>query len=495
MQNLIFRCPTIIGACTLVLPGCAQLQPDFGHQAEASEQVSRVDAHSSFPAVRRINFEQVNIVELVDPEGRAAVMFKQSWDGTKDYTGERRWGVQYDLVLNWFRMDHTASEEQKRSHRNSVQDRIMSVSTSRCNVFKTYLRRQQADVNFLLGAATTAAGVLGAVLPGVRASRNLAATAGLFSGTQAEYNSAYYSNLAASVIVQGIEMRQARLQKELVQTRQGKSIADYSMEAAINDAIVFDGSCSTVVGLLEAADSIKEVSNPGLARAAEVIASVRAANEIAQADKISVLADSGSLSKLLKQASPTTSPLVVSAVKPKDIAWKSAIIDLEAASHAKERIDSSIDEAASRVAQSFAEAQIKLKAEERSTEVKTGDTAEAFASAVRLAIKDLPVAACMNALVAPAKGLGSAQLAAQLLPKDEASRIASDQELAAARVMAQAAVRRVDLLVLAARGVAITGASNWAIEFSKPKFTKDQLSNLSIPATPPSLKTICVGPS
>jgi hypothetical protein len=493
MQNLIFRCSSIIGACTLVLSGCAQLQPDFGHQLEASEQVSRVDAHSSFPAVRRINFEQINIVELVDPEGRAASMFKHSWDGAEKYTSERRWGVQYDLVLNWFRMDRTAGEDHKRSHRNSVQDRIMSVSTSRCNVFKTYLRRQQTDVNFLLGAATTAAGALGAVLPGVRASRNLAATAGLLSGTQAEYNNAYYSNLAANVIVQGIEMRQAKLQKELIQARQGKSIADYSMEAAINDAIVFDGSCSTVVGLIEAAESIKEVSNPGLARVAEVIASVRAANEIAQADKISVLANSGSLAKLLKQAAPTTSPLVVSAVKPEDAAGKTAVSDLEAASHAKERIDASIDEAASRVAQSFEQAQLKLKAEERSTDVKADDAARALGSAVRLAIKDLPVAECTNALVAPAKRLGSAQLAAQLLPKDDASKIAADQELAAARVTAQAAVRRVDLLVRAALDAASTGASNWTTEFSKPKLTKDQLSKLSIPATPPSLKTICAG--
>ena len=61
----------LVGTASLVLAGCAQLKPDPDHWSESSEQVSRVDKHSSFPAVRRTNFEAVNLIELVDPRGLA----------------------------------------------------------------------------------------------------------------------------------------------------------------------------------------------------------------------------------------------------------------------------------------------------------------------------------------------------------------------------------------------------------------------------------------
>lgn len=245
---------------TAALTGCAQFQVayDDTHRREATEQVSRVDNHSSFPALSRTNFEQVNLIEMIDPEGYAKKEYVSLWTGK-----EKNFGSRYDLVLTGFRSRTDLSDDAKRQRRNGVQDKIIAVSTSRCNVFKTFLRRQQSDGNFYLGSATTVAGVLGALLPGARDVRNFAGAAGILSGIQAEFNQSYYSNLAAHVIVEGIELRQAQFKEKLYSSARDRSVADYTMEAAIADALVFDGSCSALTGLIVAQDSIQQVSRPG----------------------------------------------------------------------------------------------------------------------------------------------------------------------------------------------------------------------------------------
>ena len=306
-----------------LLTGCARMSANLSpeHFSESQEQFTAVDRHSSYPAIRRNAFESINIIELVDPDREHEIRYSKAFKIAmsrqhSDQQSERdsSYGIRYDLALAAFRERPETPGYSKVAHRNAVQDRIMGVATSRCNVFKTHLRREQADTNFYLGAATTVAGVLGAILPGATASRNLAGTAGIFSGLQAEFNSNYYSNLAAHVIVQGIEQHQARLQTKIIDERQKLSIDAYGMEAAIKDAIYFDGTCSTVVGLLEAAESIKESSNPGLARSAEVIAATRAMHLIANEKDFAGLIKSGELDKLIKQASVKSSPLVVTAL-------------------------------------------------------------------------------------------------------------------------------------------------------------------------------------
>ena len=479
----------LAAASLLMLGGCAQLMPDRQHQIESSEQVSGIDRHSSFPAMRRSFYEQINMVEMVDPDGRAKLAYRDAW-GNQD-SGDRNWGVRYDLVLGWFRSNTEATPAQKQLHRNSVQDKILSVSVSRCNVFKTFLRRQQSDVSFLLGSATTAAGVLGAVLPGVTASRNLAGAAGLFSGVQAEYNSSYYSNLAAHVIVQGIELRQARLQKELVQTRQSLGIDAYSMEAAISDAIVMDGTCSTVVGLREAADSIQESNNPGLAKAAEIMAGVRAMNEIANAEKVSDLAESGKLARLLKQTAVVSSPLVVAAVKPEAAAAASLQNTLADASDGVQQLKAVVEGARLKAVTRLAQAQAALDKAEQAPANLADKVAAKLGAEVNKTITSLPMKACVAALTTPALALGSAEAAARLKPKDEAARIQAEQALQTARANAKAAAQRVQWLVRWLDDAADGAVNGWAPLFSQPKLKEADLSTPLMAPVPAELAGLC----
>ena len=487
-------CALAVLAAALLLPGCAQLTPDFRNQAEASEQISGVDRHSSYPAVRRIFFEQVNLVELIDPQARAKALYTESWPTAEhsDPRDDRRWGVRYDLALAWFRSTQEITKADKKLQRNSVQDKMLAVSVSRCNVFKTFLRRQQSDVNFLLGTATTAAGVLGAVLPGATASRNLAGMAGLFSGTQAEYNSAYYSNLAAHVIAQGIELRQSRMQRDLVQARQELSIDAYSMEAAINDAIVMDGTCSTVVGLLEAADSIKEASNPGLARAAEVLAGVRVMNEIANADKVSDLAESGKLAKMLKHSAIQSSPLLVASARPDAQATQQG--DLVLASQAPQRLAAEKSAAKARALALYRLAQDKLAKDDKASADLSGKVSERLGEAIDKAADALKADRCVAALSTPAKDLASAQITAQLAAKDDAARIDAEQKLQTARANAHAATQRVQAVVDWLTVEPERALQAWSGRFGTAKLTEATLGAPALASVPDTMKSLC-GPA
>jgi hypothetical protein len=485
------RCGAALAMAGL-LGGCAQITPNFAHQREAEEQVSFVDSHSSFPAVRRADFEQINLVELVDPHGRARDHFRGAWDAVEQGTVDRRWGRRYDLVLAWFRENTEQSAQDKLTQRNAVQDKILAVSTSRCNVFKTFLRRQQSDVNFQLGSATTAAGVLGAVLPGVRASRNLAAAAGLFSGLQAEYNTSYYSNLTAHVIVQAIEIRQARLKAELMRARADKPVAEYTLESAINDALVIDGSCSTVAGLLEAADSIKEVTNPGLTRAAEVIASVRMAGEIAQADKVSDLAASGVLDTLLKRVSTGSSTLVATLARP-DAPGGALDKEMADAGRAGQRIRALVTEAGEGIARAFDSAQAKLdKAERAQADLTANKARQVFEAQATRAVKALPVDACVAGLAAPAGTLAQARVRLPLAA-DGPARLVAEESLAQASASARTAAGRVKLLVDSAMRIIHAGEAAAQGLLGKAQLTELDLGRITFPAPDAGLTTLCPG--
>lgn len=437
----------------LGLAGCSQLgawrHETFSTAGEGQEQFLSVDRHSSFPAVRRSKFEQVNFAELIDPNNDAMRDFHDAWLKTEDIKdADLKWGLRYDLALASFRQRPDSVLNPKQRHRDAVQDRILGVSASRCNVFKTYLRRQQADTNFLLGSATTIAGVLGAMAPAASSSRYWAGTSGIFSGVQAEFNSSYYSNLAAQVIAQGIETHQARLLKQLVSERQRRNVDEYSMEAAIKDAIYFDGTCSTVVGLQEAAESIKEVTNPGLPRAAEIIASVKAMNTIAQTEKIQTLGQSGELEQLLKLTAPKSSPLTVMALVSADSSNHTFNQRIRTASQAQVRLTEFIQNEEAALEPAYKVAQANLPQDKQNPDKALGGKAAVvFRDAMKEVLNDAQLKTCVASMSEPAQSYAQAVLKRSLTQAGSAERLNAQIDLLSKQAQAEAAVSRIEWLL------------------------------------------------
>lgn len=435
----------------LGLTGCSQMEAfrrETFKNGEGIEQFLSVDRHSTFPAVRRTKFEQVNFAELIDPKNDAKRDFPVAWEeASKKSEGDLKEGLQYDLALASFRQRPDSVLNPKQRHRDAVQDRILGVSTSRCNVFKTYLRRQQADTNFLLGSATTIAGVIGALAP-MANTRYWSGTAGIFSGVQAEFNSSYYSNLAAQVIAQGIETHQARLLKQLVTERQRRSVDDYSMEAAIKDAIYFDGTCSTVVGLQEAAESIKEVTNPGLPRAAEIIASVKAMNTIAQTDKIQTLGQSGELEQLLKLTAPKSSPLTVMALVNADSSNQSMNQRIRVASQAQARLADAIQSEEAALEPAYKVAQAKLPQDKQNSDNALGSKAAVlFRDAMKDVLGDVQLKTCVAKMREPAEQYAQAALKRNLTQEGSPERLNAQIDVLSKQAQAEAAVSRIEWLL------------------------------------------------
>lgn len=148
--------------------------------------------------------------------------------------------------------------------RNQIQDEILRASEQRCNVYKGYIRRTQSSSNFVFGSLATLLGGLGAIFTDATVARSLAGSAGIVSGINAEYQQAYFSNLATEVIVDGIETRRKRIRNEIAVMQQSHDLSTYTVQAAVLDAVRFHGACTIVEGLREASQSIKTVQNPGM---------------------------------------------------------------------------------------------------------------------------------------------------------------------------------------------------------------------------------------
>ena len=395
MKNM--KTAYLVVVSSILFAGCTNFSQ--WNDKDRYEQITGIDKHSSYPIMRREYFERINLLELVDPEHQSAKDFKVAWNEavtkTEKYRADKQnnalsndapvtrniptdlneFGIKYDLALARFRQRKDITDDEKRHRRNSIQERIIATSMSRCNVFKTFLRRDQADQNFMLGSLTTSTGILGAVLPGATASHNLAGAAGLFSGIRSEYNQAYYSNLAAHVIVRGIETKQELVYNRIQREGQSKSIDIYPLEAAIKDAIYWDGLCSVVVGLDQAAASIDATNEPGLAAATRTMLRAKIAKEALDLPREKLL-ESGMLEKIGLAGSKLDMSLVGSSL---DTPENAPINLFKFTSRMTESLDAAVASAGKNIEQALNDKQnsmiveLRKKAAEQSASSESAD--------------------------------------------------------------------------------------------------------------------------
>lgn len=95
MSPRIHRCWMLLPV--VLLGGCASWRASFNEfsSKEASEQYVSVDRHSSYPVIRRDNFEQVNLLEMIDPRHESVSSGMKAWDRED---AKQNYGRQYDLV-------------------------------------------------------------------------------------------------------------------------------------------------------------------------------------------------------------------------------------------------------------------------------------------------------------------------------------------------------------------------------------------------------------
>jgi len=229
---------------------------------------SNVNAYGAKALVDE-TFEVIDLVGLLaatEVSGKQLSSSSPSSSGGQsaaEGTAENKGSPPFDAAFRAFYRDTAKGDLQLR--RNMVQERILAASVQRCGNYVRFLKQFYTEIGFSLGSlATTLAGV-GVIVTPANAARALSGAAGITTGVNAEFQQQFFSKLAMQVITKGIEARRTALYKA-IEGRQAREISQYTVEAAVKDALEYHNACTLLTGLEEAGASIERASNPGVAQ-------------------------------------------------------------------------------------------------------------------------------------------------------------------------------------------------------------------------------------
>lgn len=218
------------------------------------------------------SFEQLNdeqLLQLLDPES----------EGGFDPESKKNFAkLGYSLRMSYLRQafynantKYGAPTELKAlAHRSQIQDRLIAASEQRCNLYETYLKRLSTINNGIFGILTTSLGGAGAIVKGESTARLLSGLAGISSGARAELNQAIFESVATSVIIPAMRIRRKEI-RTAIRSRRGESLASYTVEAAVGDAIRYHGSCSMDSGIGQAQRSLESFEDIGVDRLSNIL--------------------------------------------------------------------------------------------------------------------------------------------------------------------------------------------------------------------------------
>ncbi len=156
------------------------------------------------------------------------------------------------------------------SNRNAMLYYVIAMSNQKCGVYKKGIVSKKSTFDFYSGSLATLFSGAGAILSHQPTAQAFSAAAGVVTGTRAEFNQAFFSNLATNVIISGIDqVRKEYLDK--LETKLSKDLMEYPITAALGDAMEYHGLCSATEGLNKANDDITLVENIGVAKLNEFI--------------------------------------------------------------------------------------------------------------------------------------------------------------------------------------------------------------------------------
>lgn len=262
----ILRCGyklTMIAVLVTAVAGCTSLQ---------ESQRGYVDKVGTYPLTARNEVEVLDLAEIVREhigEGRNWLVKQcelthysaaQARQDEQSATPGRR----LDEALSCFAVFAEQSPERAARVRNQIQERLLAASEQRCSNYKMYVQRSQSQMSFASGTFTSLFAAAGAITKSIEGAKTLAGLSGLSSAVGAEYNQAYFANLAAHVIAAGIDRQRARIYEQIYTNGQSQPIDKYALQAAIRDAFHYHGACTMTSGLIEAQDAIRVADNPGL---------------------------------------------------------------------------------------------------------------------------------------------------------------------------------------------------------------------------------------
>ena len=240
--------------------------------------------------ILNIKVERLDIVSLLDPgkskdyrDGFSKNCFSDLSDKCIAW-----YSKQLTSAMDKFNQKHLFSGK-KIAARNAIQDQILLSSEQRCNFYKKHLRSVSTRSDFLFGSLTTISAGAGAIVTGEASVRMFSGLAGIFSGLRSEFNQVYFNNLAMEVVISGIDIARKDILRGLIAYRMEHDADEYTVQAAIQDALQFHGACSIISGIQAAGQAVEEIDNPGIVMIEKVMRHQKLIDEIKKVEETSKL--------------------------------------------------------------------------------------------------------------------------------------------------------------------------------------------------------------
>lgn len=149
--------------------------------------------------------------------------------------------------------------------RNEIQDRILAAANQRCHLWKNYYSTASSTVGFVSGVTAATTGAAAVAFSPESTKDALTALSSTATAVGTNYDKSYLFGLTLGVIYQGVDSRRANILKSILGKRvSGSEVAplgNYTLSAAIEDALEYHGACSVASGAQEAAERIADARN------------------------------------------------------------------------------------------------------------------------------------------------------------------------------------------------------------------------------------------
>ena len=167
-------------------------------------------------------------------------------------------------VVTTVATDAATSVDKYKYLRNDVQDRIIAASNQRCGYYLRELVSAKSQSQIGWGGLSLLLTGAASVTTPATAAKVLSAGATVSTGVNSLYTEAYFNNLTVNVISSGISKRREGILAQITQLR-NKSLADYPVNRAVADAILYHTACNIVSGLEAAAAATNNPQTPSVA--------------------------------------------------------------------------------------------------------------------------------------------------------------------------------------------------------------------------------------
>ena len=143
--------------------------------------------------------------------------------------------------------------------RNELQDRIIAASNQKCGMYLRVLTSSKAQTQQAWGGLAVLLSGAAAVVTPVNSAKALAAGSTVSNGILAQYNEAYFNNLAINVISAGITAQRRGILLQINEKRD-HDLVQYSVNRAIADAVQYHAVCNIISGLETAAVATRSMN-------------------------------------------------------------------------------------------------------------------------------------------------------------------------------------------------------------------------------------------